>query len=166
MHKPLCGSARRVVLKTSVFDGCQQCVRRPSNDGYDGRQQRCWRPPHNDLYGRKGDSSACNRSEKIPKWPNVIGRTCPLIGGYIPPKLGGWGVWTTMYAPPKLGGWGSEQPYSTIQSNENTREKLSIIQPRQEKSNALHAWKACRALRRLVRLEEISATVQTPSPLT
>ena len=44
MHKLLCGSARRVVLKTSVFDGRQQCVRRPSttlltaaNNAADGR---------------------------------------------------------------------------------------------------------------------------------
>ena len=35
------------------FGSRQQRVRRPSNKGCDGRQQRCWRPPNNELYNTK-----------------------------------------------------------------------------------------------------------------
>ena len=40
----------------------------------------------------------------------------PLVGGNVPPKLGGWGSEQSyfhplfgVHKPPKLGGWGSEQ---------------------------------------------------------
>ena len=37
-------------LQKSWFDGRQQRVRQSSYKGCDGRQQCCWRPPHNDFW--------------------------------------------------------------------------------------------------------------------
>ena len=39
-----------IMVKSLLFDGRQQRVRRPSNDGCDDRQQCGWRPSHNKLY--------------------------------------------------------------------------------------------------------------------
>ena len=67
-HVFCCYGAGFTVLRPS-FDGRQQCVRRLSNNTYDGRQQRCSRPSYNQL-NVVNTETCCN---KVPDEQAVSG---------------------------------------------------------------------------------------------